>query len=377
MSAISVRVFDSFASAEAVWRAFEQDAEFHAFQRFDWLRAWHEELGEDTAPLIVDVRDAEGRPVMLLPLGRSTVGDTRILGWLGGAISDYHGPLLARGTRLTSEAAGALWRDVEDALPPWDATHFERQPERVGTLLNPFAAGRGRPQVPALSATVAGWRLRPSASTRRDLRRRLRRFAEQGDLHYRIATGPAEAEELTRVMIDQKSQRYRATGAWDLFADERYRRFYLRMAREGVSSGLVHVSALLCEEHVTAVEWSLVSGGRCYGLMPSYDQSWARFAPGRVIRDHVFEWCETQGIDVYDFTVGDEPYKLHFCDQQMQTFEHVEARTPRGHLYALPRAASRIARNEVKQHPGLLAAARWARAAGRRGPLRGRTAPAE
>lgn len=360
-----MRVFASLDAAESAWRRFEANAVMHAFQRFDWIRAWHDEVATTEGPiepLVVEIGAADDHPAMLLPLAIVERGGARVLVWLGGSVSDYHAPLLERSGAFTPrrrETNTRLLDQLRRELPSFDAIHLEKQPEVIGTAPNPFRIGQ--PHMPSASATVNPARTERSASRiSKDHRRLLRRLGDRGDVRFVVATEPALAEDFTRELMRQKSGRYRSTGVWDMFANEAYRNFYLRMTSEGVGAGLIHVSALTCGDVVVATEWSLVGDDRCYGLLSGFDPAFARFSPSNLLMEHVLDWCADHGIGTYDFTTGAEGYKERWCDQEMQTFEYLGGRTMRGRQYAIPRSLCRAAKNQVKAHPGLMTAVeRW------------------
>ena len=57
-------------AAEAIWRSLEGAQFSTPYQRFDFLAAWHRQVGErdGLAPFIVVGYDADRRPLVLLPL---------------------------------------------------------------------------------------------------------------------------------------------------------------------------------------------------------------------------------------------------------------------------------------------------------------------
>ena len=66
-----VDIVQDLAEAELVWRAFEEPGHlFTPYQRFDLLGSWQRSVGEreGARPLIVIARDAEHKPLALLPL---------------------------------------------------------------------------------------------------------------------------------------------------------------------------------------------------------------------------------------------------------------------------------------------------------------------
>src|SRR5690348_443071 len=70
-SIAQIDVITDLASAEAAWRNLEaRDQLVTGYQRFDLLNLWQREVGARDAatPLILIARDAEHRPLLLLPL---------------------------------------------------------------------------------------------------------------------------------------------------------------------------------------------------------------------------------------------------------------------------------------------------------------------
>jgi len=357
-----IRVFDSIEAAEPSWREFETRAVMHAFQRFDWIRAWYDEVAVREGhiePFVVELDASDEHPGMLLPLAIVELGGARVLTWMGGSVSDYHAPLLDLDTASTPtrpEDAREIWRQLRRELPSFDAVHFEKQPERIGAAENPFRDGQ--PHMPSASTSVDPARQQRSPSRMSKNNRRLqRRLEDEGDVRFVVADEPELADELTRVMMRQKSARYRATGVWDMFSNDAYRNFYLRMTREGVSSGLIHVSALICGDDFVATEWSLVGSDHCYGLLSGFEQEYARFSPGNLLMEHVLDWCADRRLSTYDFTTGSEGYKQRWCDQTMQTSEYLGSHTMRGRRYVVPRTLGRTVKNQLKARPCLLAVA--------------------
>src|SRR4029079_15576117 len=41
---------------------------------------------------------------------------------------------------------------------------------------------------------------------------------------------------------------------------------------------------------------------------------WRGFSPGNLLTENLMEWSFAQGIEAFDFGVGDEDYKLEYCD---------------------------------------------------------------
>lgn len=107
------------------------------------------------------------------------------------------------------------------------------------------------------------------------------------------------------------------------------------MTRQFASRGLVHLSALKVNDVPVATHWGLVAGKRFYYLMPAYEGGeWDRLSTGRLLLEHLLEWSFLNGIQFFDFGVGDEEYKNLFCDQERQLYEIIIPVTTRGRMFA-------------------------------------------
>ncbi|MEJ2721498.1 MAG: GNAT family N-acetyltransferase, partial [bacterium] len=93
---------------------------------------------------------------------------------------------------------------------------------------------------------------------------------------------------------------------------------------------------LFVDREPVTTHWGMIHQKRFYYYMPSLASArWRRYSPGRLLLCHLFEWCFDNGIEVFDFTIGDEPYKQDWCDEETLLYEYFEARTPVGKLYGV------------------------------------------
>ncbi len=364
----------SFDEAEAMWRSFEAVAECWPFQHFDFLSTWHRTIGNDEqiAPCIARVDRDDGRPLMLLPLGIERRGSMRVLSWLGGQVADYKGPLLLpdASEELISGGFATLWRNVLRELPAFDTIHFDSQPELIGSQRNPFTtlAVQDHPSSAHyslldgdLSSYVASKR---SSKSRWQMRRKYARLKELGAVEWVMPVEESGIVPVMSALFEQKSRNYAELGVRDLFARPAYREFYLEMAKEHARSGLVNLSALTLNGEVVAAHWGLVARKRFFFLMPSYaDGEVQRYSPGNILLQHLFEWCFENGIEAFDFTVGDETYKQHWCDHELKLFDHTQGATIMGMAHSKVISTSTRLKRALKTSDTVWPLAERARAA--------------
>lgn len=356
---LKISVYRKFDDVETIWLELEESGESLAFQHFWWLKSWHEitAKSDPVEAYIVVVEDQLGEPLMLLPLGIQRRGFATCLVWLGGVLSDYHGPVLHRqfSTLVDESVFTAIWRDVKASLPRFDVVVFEKQPDFIGAQKNPFLAlsSQAHPSDAhytelsgSLETFISSKRSKKSTNTEK---RKERRLAEHGQIQFVTAGNDAEVNALLPVLMDQKSIGYRKLGVSDLFEDPDTRKF-IEYLSANHNKSLVLLCGLKVGERMAATFWGLVYKHRLYYLLPAYEHDdLTRFSPGNILLRHIFDWSFSNGVRIFDFTVGDEPYKKFWCDHLTKLYDHFEAASVKGYCYVLMLRTQRKVKRRIKR----------------------------
>jgi CelD/BcsL family acetyltransferase involved in cellulose biosynthesis len=379
---IALSIYDDVAAVEAEWRRFEQTADCTVFQSFDWLSTWLRHIGrrEKARPLIVVGRRADGDPLFLIPLALMP-GVVRRLTFLGSALCDYNAPLLA--PQFPSEVSAArfreLWADIgalirSDPQRRYDLVELTKMPQSVGGQDNPFVGldVRLHPSGAHLAQLHGSWdefyQGKRSSATRRRDRSKRRRLGEYGEVSF---VTPREAGEIARTLdtlIEQKSRAFAQMGVANVFARPGHRDFFFDLATHPRARGLVHVSRLDVGSVQAAVNLGLMFRGTYYHVLASYhDGEIARFGPGAAHLRDLLSFAIDNGCRSFDFTIGDEGYKLEWSDRLVALYDHIAPATPRGWPVALWARSRRQLKRTIKQTPALWAAFSRLRSLLRRG----------
>jgi CelD/BcsL family acetyltransferase involved in cellulose biosynthesis len=364
---IDLSLHGDLGEVASVWRDFESRAEGTAFQSFRWLSAWFGAIGRarGVQPLIVVGRQPDGRVLFLFPLAVGTLGPFRRLTWLGSHLCDYNAPLLAPefSALVPAAAFAALWQRVQQALRQrvaYDLVHFDKMPERCGSQANPFLQLPVGPHPSNAYATqlAADWdtfyTMKRSSATRRRDRTKRKRMAEYGELSF---VTPAAADEIERTLgtlFEQKVESLAAMGATNIFAPPGHREFYLDLATDPDNREFVHVSRLQVGTTIVATNLGLVFHGAYYHVLASHGGGEpARFGPGVAHLHELMKYAIGRGLQIFDFTIGDEPYKREWCDSELKLYDHVHAATIKGWLAVGAILLLRVGKRAVKQSPVL------------------------
>jgi CelD/BcsL family acetyltransferase involved in cellulose biosynthesis len=368
--ALLMSVHADLGEIEQVWREFEPSADCTAFQSFDWLATWQEQVGllNGVAPRIVVGRAANGELAFIAPFAIVRKPTHKELVWLGSDLNDCNAPLLAPEFAQRADAIADLWPRVLDgirAVPDsaFDVVRLEKMPATIGAQANPFAALEttihpsgyyATPLAPDWETFYTGKR---SSSTRRRDRTKRNRLGDFGAVAFSSLSNGPDAVAALDVLVAQKSATLASRGIPNFFAKPGYLAFYRALASSARTSDLVHVSELRVGSEVAAVSFCLAFGGRYYYLLSSYtDAELARFGPGAVHLHELMRYAIDRGATVFDFTIGDETYKRDWCEETQKLYDHIAVASWRGALAVLPMRLARDAKRTIKQTPILWAA---------------------
>ena len=316
-----------FESAE--YRALVQRADCSAFQHPDWLTAFYAGLvpRTDVEPLIVVGRWTDTRglalvaPLLKRKTGRSTVIEYAFLG-----ITDYALPIVCPTLLAMPQGRAELTRAFSQALGPHDVIRVAPVPHHGltawETLIGqrPMRLGFGAHEV-TCDRSLTDWRERTGSSRRRaDLRRKIHRLA--------TAAGPLCFETVGHIGIRDAfaaARRFRV-GRFegDPLQQEQSFEFYVDVAMRGAVSGSSRTYRLSAGGEAVAVLFGIVHRDRfCYLVLGADYARYGKFSPGAIMFDRVMEHWFDGGGQIFDFTIGDEPFKAGFCCTRSPMHEFV------------------------------------------------------
>lgn len=365
---MKAETFTDLASVEALWRGMEADPGVLAtpYQRFDWVSAYlRAEPGIELR--IVVLRDATGRPRLLLPLGVRREHGFRVARVIGAKHANYHMPLFA-----SREAAAMRPEELAEQLRLLGRQHgidvfaLSHQPRFWEGAANPLCI-RSEPSPSDAYGLILGPDPEAtvkrifSADARKKLRSKEKKLAEAfGPVAYRLAATPLEAAEFLTAFYQQKATRFAAMGVANPYADAAVRDYLSTgIGHNGTSEPpAIEVAALVATDtrRVFAVFAGAVDAIRYSGMATSFDQDpvVSRSSPGDILLHHLIKDQTARGRRAFDLGVGEARYKANICDETIELSEVTIPVTLRGHLFALKVVGLARLKRRVKRDPRLV-----------------------
>ncbi|WDR01730.1 GNAT family N-acetyltransferase [Devosia algicola] len=369
----NITVTTDLASIEKAWRSFEMYAASTPFQTFEWLNAWYSVIGSvsNVTPAIVCGSNEDGSMAFILPLAVERLSGSRRLVFLGRDLSDYNAPLLAPDFDPGTSARD-WWKRVHDTVQQASGCHhdlvfLDKMPERVGEQPNPLSAlpTRLNPSHAYATGLNGDWdsfyAAKRSSHARRNDRRKFRHLQNEGVVSFRTASEHGEIRDTLDILFNQKARSFERMGVPDLFEKPGVAEFFRQIAIK--APDLIHVSRLEVGSACVAANLGLVAQNTYYSVLISHvDGPLSRHSPGTFHQHDLMRHAMARGCDVFDFTIGDEPFKRDWADAIYNLHDHLAAVTPLGVAVAIVTSARLQAKRFIKQTPRLWLWASRARA---------------
>ena len=372
-ASLSIRVANTLAEVEGLWRAFEADAVASPYGRFDWIAPFAARMLAPQETLrVATIHDAAGRLAMILPLARYRQHGLAVASPLGGKHANFNVPLLRPGFSLTAFESRQLLARIGQQLHV-DLVVCRNAPVSWRGTPNPLAAG-GRPSPSnayklALSPNAEATLTRVSSNAaRKKLRNKERALAKLGAVAVIEARTEAEVDLVLDALLAQKKRRFQELGITDPYAGEAARLFLRGACLAGLAEGqpAIELHALTLDGNVVAALGSAADAQQLSGMFISFDAAGdaAKSSPGEILVANIIrQQCE-RGRKVFDLGVGEARYKRVFCDEVELLHDNVVGVTPLGRLYGAALGTAIDVKRRLKASPKvmrLVASARRAR----------------
>lgn len=344
-----------------------------------WVSTWIETNHVDG---VIATLNAKGRPVLSVALEVSHEGPFRIARFLSGKHANGNFPAADRNWLATASTAEieSLIGSISRARPDIDVVAFDRLITDLDGLPNPLLklTSTPSPNVALGVDLVGGFEAvltRTSGKKKRKRHRsQERKYDVVGGARRIVATTEADVNAMLDAFFAMKEQRFGAMGITDVFADAGVRTFFRKLFVDALqkdpSPFILH--GLDVGGKYRAVTGSSRAGNRMvceFGAIA--DDELGYVSPGEYLFfDNISEACD-QGFDIYDFSVGDEPYKRQWCDIEIQHADVLVPMTAKGRLYALGLKSTARLKSAVKNNTTL-----WAVVKRLRSGVRGKASPA-
>jgi CelD/BcsL family acetyltransferase involved in cellulose biosynthesis len=282
------------------------------FLTAEWLAAWWSAFGGGRLTCLL-LRDDRGSL-------RAGACCRRLAGGrLAAAANDHTGDWDV--VAADDQARRALWRAVAGlgaGAVDLAAIRSRASLDQAGQELR--AAGYGTVEVTGvrspyleLPGTWDALLASVSRNLRSQLGNRRRALEREGRLRFRTTIGGEE--ELARdlaVFPRVESSGWKAASGTAILSDPRTERLYTDFARAAAAAGWLRLHVLELDGVPVAADLNCAFAGGTFLVKTGFDERYARFSPGLVLRGEALRAAIQEGSRFYDFLGGPDGYKLRW-----------------------------------------------------------------
>ena len=321
------RSFDDLTTYKEEWNQLVKcSASQVPFLTFEYLKAWWETRGGGEWPdeseliLIAAFRNQTLVGAAPLFLTNNTQGQS-VLKFIGAVeVSDFL-DFIVHPQNLPTFISGLLDFLVSDSgIPGWESIELDNLLESTPTLaiLKTEAAERGWAfdQVhlqPAPYVRFAGdfqaYLAGLDKKQRHEIRRKIRRI--EGELDDVQLTFTSNTENLA-ADVDAFIEMMAQDPTKQIFLTDKMRQHLHRTAQVAFDHHWLQLSFLTLDGKKAAAHMSFIYDNRIWLYNSGWEWAYRDLSPGWVLLAYLIQWATENGIEVFDFMRGDEPYKYKF-----------------------------------------------------------------
>lgn len=312
-AALAARILDGFddpALSDATWQGtLRRGPTNTVFLTPGYQRAWWRAFGRGRLLLTV-VEDQAGAGIAPLFADEGMVffvgsGGSDVLDFVGDLHPEKLAAALGAARESTPDFVGFRFYHVPDASTT--PSRLSRAADALGLRL----VEEGTEVAPALDLTDR--RAREEALHKKSLRRHANWFNRRGGVSIEHVTETRGILPYLTPFFEQHVRRWAQTPSPSLFLDDAQRDFYRELAFEGGGAGWVRFTVVEWEGVTLAYHFGFHYAGRWLWYKPSFAIEAARRSPGEVLLGSLIERAVEEGAEVFDFGIGDEPFKGRFA----------------------------------------------------------------
>lgn len=353
----TVAVYHNAAEAIAAYATFQRCCAFSPAQSPAWISAWITETAPD---FIVATLSLDGVPSYAVAVEIVPWGPAKTARFMGGRHANGNFSPLALSASIERADLDKLIAEIGAVRPDIDLLCLERIADTIQQRPNPLMMlPHRRSPNRALAVDLAGGfnavlERTTGKHKHKRYRSQARKFEAAGGFRFVTAETPDESARFLEAFFAMKQERFRKMGVPDVFAETQIQRFFHRLFAEALAEQepAFTLDALEVDGELRSVTGSSRCGDRLiceFGAIR--DDELARHSPGDFLFFESIRRACAADLALYDFSVGDEPYKRLWSDTEISHYDVIVPMTARGKLLAFAMRATNRLKALIKGNP--------------------------
>ena len=342
---IKILSYNSFNNElKKYWSSLIENGKFSFFQTYEWNKYWYEKIckGDKFIFLNILVIFQNEELTDILPFYINKKKNLKILKIIGGVNTDFKSIIYSENSLFNKERNNekVIKKLLLKNLPHFDIAIFDNQikikQNMNNTFLdyfnNIFLYNNYYLDFTNLTETKYFENIL-NKKTYKDTLRQIRRLKKIGNLNFKIINEEKDMVLYTKKMIELKSIQYSYTKQNHLFTEKKYRDFYTGLISNELLKRNLHISVLLLDDNLISIHYGFKYNHTLYYILPVYSKKWSTYSPGNILLYFLVKDCFNQKIKYFDFTEGENKYKLRWSNKKTSMYTSFFGNSLKGKMY--------------------------------------------
>lgn len=315
------------------------------FLTYEWVEAWWIAFGKLREPFVLEFLGPTGECMGFAPLCRISRRDIakvniplRTLCFLGtgtGGTTTGLGLIMRRGYEASGACRLLDW--LSTSRSEWDILDLHLMPAEwlsTQTLLGELhrrrwfcAQSQATHLIVPLRDTYQMYLKSLSKTMRTELPYKQHRLSQKYRVNVEKVCSEVELGPALDMLFQLNTERWQERGERGSFGTHEKRIFGREMAKRFFSRGWLDFWLLKLDGRIAAIEYGFRYNAAYYPLWVALDTHFHAFSPGTVLRSRIIQKLIRDGVRVYEFMQGDEPYKMRW-GPEVRTYTSLVSAAP-------------------------------------------------
>jgi len=320
LSELEFKIRDSFTKElENEWLDLSKLSEVSIFQNFSWQYCWFENINKKIAKnsLFVISIYFKKKIIGILPFEKKKYLNFNILALTGAPFADYCDFIIDAKFLELNDDIKNLIREFVLNIKGIDLVIFDkvREGSNLHILFDNLTLNQRNYNSYQLIKENGDNNLIPKKFLS-DTKRQIKKLNLIGTISYKIATTTLEKERVLEFFFTNKAKQLEITNSWNYLKKDIYKNFLTKLFELNDA----HLSFLSLNDKIIAVHLGYLKENKLIYLFPTYDRKYSNFSPGNIlIIEMINNFFKNDGLE-FDFTTGDENYKLRLSNRKQKIF---------------------------------------------------------
>lgn len=327
---LSYQVYSSFSEAKellSTWRSYSNIS--YPFQLPEWQESWWNAFGTGRTLFLWEVKD-NGHLIAIVPLVITKQKIYRLpfkcLSLLGSDNMgiDYSDLILF--SEMDEKIRNEIISTILSKITGYDIATFLniRDDSLTLPILRSLASKNSNTQI---TTPFSAHSFISSSSDdfnkllkKSNLLRPYKYFSKQEGYTVRHLTKTDEILPLLESFFAQHRSRRDLLNDQSQFADENQKEFYRQLTKNLSSTQKLLFTELTINNDPIAYHFGMHHQRVFYWYKPTFNPTYQKHSPGKALLYELITWCKNNQIQTFDFTVGDEAFKLQYANKNTPVY---------------------------------------------------------